>query len=102
MATVTRRSYARVGLLGNPSDGYHGRTISVLIENYFAEVSTARQACRSHWASEVRSKSSMGNSARCPVAQVTLEPSDDGSVHFVPHWEHDAFDFASLAEFTRT
>jgi len=51
MATLTRRSYARVGLLGNPSDGYHGRTISVLIENYFAEVGTARQAYRSHWAS---------------------------------------------------
>lgn len=43
----------------------------------------------------------LGNLARCSVAQVTLEPSDDGSVHFVPHWEHDALDFASLAEFTR-
>ena len=28
----------RVGLLGNPSDGYGGKTISVSIQNFFAEV----------------------------------------------------------------
>src|SRR5437762_9942825 len=33
-----KRAYARAGLLGNPSDGYHGKTISVSVRNYWAEV----------------------------------------------------------------
>ena len=37
MVVMSRRSYARIGLLGNPSDGDHGRTISLLIENFYAE-----------------------------------------------------------------
>ena len=36
---ITRRAHARVGLVGNPSDGFHGKTISVSIENFWAEVS---------------------------------------------------------------
>jgi glucuronokinase len=35
---ITERAYARAGLIGNPSDGYFGKTISFLIKNYFAEV----------------------------------------------------------------
>ncbi|MFH1708929.1 MAG: GHMP kinase [Planctomycetota bacterium] len=35
---ITRRGYARAGLIGNPSDGYFGKTISILIKNYFAEI----------------------------------------------------------------
>ena len=31
------RGYARVGLLGNPSDGYGGKTLAVTIENFYAE-----------------------------------------------------------------
>lgn len=34
---ITRRAHARVGLMGNPSDGFNGKTISVSIENYWAE-----------------------------------------------------------------
>jgi glucuronokinase len=37
MLLLRRRAYARAGLLGNPSDGYHGRTISIIVRNYFAE-----------------------------------------------------------------
>jgi len=33
-----KRAYARAGLLGNPSDGYNGRTISLSVQNYWAEV----------------------------------------------------------------
>lgn len=29
---VTCRAYARIGLLGNPSDGYYGRTIGLSLE----------------------------------------------------------------------
>ena len=39
VGVITRRAYARVGLLGNPSDGYFGKTISVSISNFFSEVS---------------------------------------------------------------
>ena len=33
------RSYARAGLLGNPSDGYFGKTISIIVKNFGAIVS---------------------------------------------------------------
>ncbi len=35
---VTKRAYARAGFVGNPSDGYHGKTIAFTIGNYWAEV----------------------------------------------------------------
>jgi galactokinase len=35
-STVQTRAYARVGILGNPSDGYEGRTLSCTIDNFFA------------------------------------------------------------------
>src|SRR5262249_56526137 len=38
MRLIRKRAYARAGLLGNPSDGYHGKTISISIRNYWAEV----------------------------------------------------------------
>jgi glucuronokinase len=31
------RAYARAGLIGNPSDGYHGKTISLIVKNFYAE-----------------------------------------------------------------
>jgi len=38
MQIIRRRAYARAGLLGNPSDGYFGKTISVIVRNFAAEV----------------------------------------------------------------
>ena len=38
MFLTRKRAYARAGLLGNPSDGYHGKTISISVRNYCAEV----------------------------------------------------------------
>jgi len=37
MFLTRKRAFARAGLLGNPSDGYHGKTISVSVRNYWAE-----------------------------------------------------------------
>ncbi|KAI8982606.1 hypothetical protein BDB01DRAFT_843451 [Pilobolus umbonatus] len=34
---IRKRAYARVGLMGNPSDGFYGKTISLLISNFWAE-----------------------------------------------------------------
>ncbi|MCU0858878.1 MAG: hypothetical protein MUC65_10810, partial [Pontiellaceae bacterium] len=31
------KAYPRAGLIGNPSDGYHGRTLSFTFDNFFAE-----------------------------------------------------------------
>ena len=39
MQLVRQRAYARAGLVGNPSDGYFGKTISVVVRNFRAEVS---------------------------------------------------------------
>lgn len=36
--TIQQRSFARAGLLGNPSDGYFGKTISISIRNFEAGV----------------------------------------------------------------
>jgi glucuronokinase len=38
MYLVRKRAFARAGLLGNPSDGYHGKTISFVVRNFWAEV----------------------------------------------------------------
>ncbi|KAL4568301.1 hypothetical protein LXL04_023910 [Taraxacum kok-saghyz] len=35
---IEHKAYARIGLLGNPSDVYHGRTISLNISNFWASV----------------------------------------------------------------
>ena len=35
---IKKTVYARVGLVGNPSDGFHGKTISACIRNFQAEV----------------------------------------------------------------
>jgi glucuronokinase len=34
---IKTKAYARAGLVGNPSDGYHGRTISLIVKNFAAE-----------------------------------------------------------------
>lgn len=35
---IEARAFARAGLLGNPSDGYFGKTISVIVKNFGASV----------------------------------------------------------------
>jgi glucuronokinase len=36
---IEQRAFARAGLLGNPSDGYFGKTISIIVRNFGANVS---------------------------------------------------------------
>ncbi len=36
---IETRAYARAGLLGNPSDGYFGKTISIIVKNFGASIS---------------------------------------------------------------
>lgn len=38
MDIIRKRIYARAGLLGNPSDGYNGKTIAISVRNYWSEV----------------------------------------------------------------
>lgn len=35
---IQTRAYARAGLVGNPSDGYYGKTISVIVKNFSCRV----------------------------------------------------------------
>ena len=37
MKIIKTRAYARAGLIGNPSDGYYGKTISLIVKNFAAE-----------------------------------------------------------------
>ncbi len=38
VATIRTEAFARAGLIGNPSDGYFGKTISFVIRNYSARI----------------------------------------------------------------
>lgn len=38
MEIVRTQAFARAGVLGNPSDGYFGRTISIIVKNFSARV----------------------------------------------------------------
>jgi glucuronokinase len=38
MELIRKKAFARAGLIGNPSDGYFGRTISIVVRNFAAEV----------------------------------------------------------------
>ena len=38
MDLIRKRAFARAGLIGNPSDGYGGKTISVIVRNYWAQI----------------------------------------------------------------
>ena len=38
MNLIRERAYSRAGLIGNPSDGYNGKTISMIVRNFWAEV----------------------------------------------------------------
>jgi mevalonate kinase len=38
MLIIRKQAFARAGLVGNPSDGYHGQTISFIIRDYAATV----------------------------------------------------------------
>jgi glucuronokinase len=38
MRIIRQHAFARAGLIGNPSDGYHGKTISVIVPRFRAEV----------------------------------------------------------------
>ena len=42
--TIETHAYARAGLLGNPSDGYNGKTISIIVKNFAASVSLTESA----------------------------------------------------------
>ncbi len=35
---IEKHAYARAGLIGNPSDGYYGKTISIIVRNFAARV----------------------------------------------------------------
>ena len=38
MRLFKTKAYARAGLVGNPSDGYYGKTISLIVKNFSADV----------------------------------------------------------------
>ncbi|MBN2476934.1 MAG: hypothetical protein JXB62_20165 [Pirellulales bacterium] len=38
MLLIRKQAFARCGLMGNPSDGYHGRTLALVVRDFRAEV----------------------------------------------------------------
>jgi len=43
---IKTHAYPRVGLVGNPSDGYHGRTIAFTFRNFKAEILLGEDSSR--------------------------------------------------------
>lgn len=41
--TIVSRVFSRVGLLGNPSDGFEGACLSVSLQNFYAEARERRE-----------------------------------------------------------
>ena len=39
MLLIRKKAFARAGLIGNPSDGYNGKTISISVRNFYAQIS---------------------------------------------------------------
>ena len=98
--SITERVYARIGLLGNPSDSYYGKTLSLSLANFFAEVLhydgrlalvSSLDTCFLHSSVIVPQEASGG--AYLLYMQVTLKPSD--SIQFVPHLLHDGGAYSS-------
>src|SRR5262249_61339586 len=38
MVIIRKRGYSRAALAGNPSDGYHGRTVAMTVHELWAEI----------------------------------------------------------------
>src|SRR3990172_6191087 len=38
MRLIRKKAFARAGLVGNPSDGYFGKTLSLVVPDFWAEV----------------------------------------------------------------
>ena len=38
MLLIRKKAFARAGLIGNPSDGYHGKTLALVVRNFAAQV----------------------------------------------------------------
>ena len=57
MELIRKQAFARAGLIGNPSDGYHGKTISIGLGNLWAKVSLYEwEQVEIVWSQEDRSR----------------------------------------------
>lgn len=93
--TFSSRVFARIGLLGNPSDLYRGKVISVAIQNYYAEAYIVdSSSCKS---SNTGSKGGLAN-----LQQATVDvfkgymQKQDTAVRF-----HDTFDLSFSSNIPR-
>lgn len=98
---ITSRVFARVGLLGNPSDGYGGACLSLSLANFYAEVRAAARKTQITL-QPILPPAAAICSAIHPAAcrycvQVTLAPSS--SVEFAPNPDSDPSSFPSLSAF---
>lgn len=93
-------AYARAGLLGNPSDGYNGKTISVIVKNFAAKIllhespllhikSAESDSNRFKSIHELKEKvSSIGYNGGIPIIKATLKRfcdyCDDNDIRLSP------------------
>jgi hypothetical protein len=94
---LTVRSNARVGLMGNPSDGFYGKTLSLLISNFWAEVTLipnnahAPKLSRGGPTPSVLTSASSSSSLSAPDFGL-----EDQTVTLIPNSICDPFVFQSL------
>lgn len=84
---VEGRCHARIGLMGNPSDGFGGKTISFLIENFSATVTIAEIP------TGLPSIDSVSSGSSSSTESLLWTPP---SIHIEPHPIHDKTVFRGM------
>ena len=79
MELIRKKAFARAGLIGNPSDGYHGKTISIGLGNLWAQVSLYEwEQIEIVWSQEDRSRfdsiRQLADDVRCSEDRLQKHP----------------------------
>ncbi len=99
---VCSKVFSRIGLLGNPSDGFFGKTIAVSCANFWAEVFVS--SCIEFWNDALDNFNVFAMLTHelmhaVWLLQVQLKPAD--TISFKPHAQHDLLEYTSLDHLTQ-
>ena len=99
---VCSKVCSRIGLLGNPSDGFFGKTIAVSCANFWAEVFVS--SCIEFWNDALDNFNVFAMLTHqlmhaIWLLQVQLKPAD--TISFKPHAQHDLLEYTSLDHLTQ-
>ncbi|KAI8341682.1 hypothetical protein BC941DRAFT_509782 [Chlamydoabsidia padenii] len=92
---INVKAYARVGLMGNPSDGFNGKTMSLLISNFWAQVTLASNYTPDQDSSSWPNGGTGGNAHIKIIHKPTTEPTRFANLNALAlDCEQDGYDNA--------